>query len=353
MDSKCFCLLLLFSAVVWCDVATSANHCKSPRHPSNEVVCATKDVLLGWLHVTKRPALRAEAVMKNVSEIMQRARDMRSRAENEAIKYEKLRASLVSSGTNEQLTIINQSIAAVSEAITQINESEQRANEATKEAEESIKSSAYCFSAIMRVAHYLWYVSSDGTWNYTSVKAIFDAHSSVGCEEKYNIMKTLNNTGNIDTMDLTEWKNKTLQVLNKTYNGIKLNTKKYHWSVFSEGKVEEVKKQVVDAVDRLEVAVQSFESYRTAVNSARKKLENASHQVGETKNSLLAAANGKVFCEVVSQSSSSNKGLREAGKKLTDETQGAANAVTYSERVRAEVTIADELVKEVVMWLKG
>ncbi|CCD20186.1 hypothetical protein, conserved in T. vivax [Trypanosoma vivax Y486] len=355
MASKCFWLLMFF-LVAWCDATTKHVHyCWNKRITSREKKCATQDVVWGWLNVVNQPALRAEAVKKNVSEVMLRARDMRSRAENEAIKYKKLRASLVSSGTNAELAIISQSIAAVSEAIAQINQSEQKANEAMKKADESIISSTHCFNAIMRVACYLWAVDSDGTWNYASVKETFDVHDTDDCKKKYNVSKILNSsTENIDTVSLAEWKKKTLEVLNKTYDGIKLNTSRYHWSVTtSDDKINEVRKAVAEAVGHLEVAVQNFELYRTTVNDAVKKVSNASSVVEAANNSVLASANGKMLCEVVGRFSNGSERLRAAVKKLTGATQGAVNAVTYNERVQVEVGVADELVKEVGTWLEG
>ncbi|KAG8340005.1 hypothetical protein TRVL_09167 [Trypanosoma vivax] len=167
--------------------------------------------------------------------------------------------------------------------------------------------------------------------------------------------KILNSsTENIDTVNLTEWKDKALQVLNKTYNGIKLNTKKYHWSLTNGSeKIGDVQKAAVKAVARLEVAVKNFELYRVAVSDAVKKVNSASSVVEAANNSVLASVNGKIFCEIVGRFSNSNERLRAAGKKLTDRTQRAASVVTISKRVQAEVTIADELIKEVGVWLRG
>ncbi|CCD20197.1 hypothetical protein, conserved in T. vivax [Trypanosoma vivax Y486] len=167
--------------------------------------------------------------------------------------------------------------------------------------------------------------------------------------------KILNSsTEHIDTVNLTEWKDKALQVLNKTYNGIKLNTKKYHWSLTNGSeKIGDVQKAAVKAVARLEVAVKNFELYRVAVSDAVKKVNSASSMVEEANKSVLASVNGKIFCKVVGRFSNSNERLRAAGKKLTDRTQSAASVVTISKRVQAEVTIADELIKEVGVWLRG
>ncbi|KAG8344368.1 hypothetical protein TRVL_04792 [Trypanosoma vivax] len=167
--------------------------------------------------------------------------------------------------------------------------------------------------------------------------------------------KILNSsTENIDTVNLTELKDKALQVLNKTYNGIKLNTKKYHWSLTNGSeKIGDVQKAAVKAVARLEVAVKNFELCRVAVSDAVKKVNSAFSVVEAANNSVLASVNGKIFCKVVGRFSNSNERLRATGKKLTDATQNAVDAVTISKRVQAEVTIADELIKEVGLWLRG
>ncbi|KAG8340821.1 hypothetical protein TRVL_08355 [Trypanosoma vivax] len=167
--------------------------------------------------------------------------------------------------------------------------------------------------------------------------------------------KILNNsTENIDTVNLTEWKDKALQVLEKTYLDIESNKCNYHPTLTnSNEKIRDVKKAIVEAVGRLEVAVKNFELYRVAVSDAVKKVNSASSVVEEANSFLLASANGKIFCKVVGQFSNSNEKLRATGKKMTDATQSALDAVTISKRVQAEVTIADELIKEVGVWLKG
>ncbi|CCD21468.1 hypothetical protein, conserved in T. vivax, partial [Trypanosoma vivax Y486] len=222
-----------------------------------------------------------------------------------------------------------------------------------EKAGESLVSSAICFDAIMRVACYLWKIDPSGEWNYVNVKEKLNKHGG-DCKEAYNISKKLNDIAeNMESMNLTAWKKKTLEALQKTYDDVKLNTSRYHWSVWNEGKVEGVKKAIEDAMDRLEIAARKFDLSHAAVDKAKKKLSDASRRVEETNNSLLASANGKMFCEVVGQLSRSNEKLRAAGKKLTDATQSALDAVTISKRVQAEVVIADELIKEVGVWLRG
>ncbi|KAG8342100.1 hypothetical protein TRVL_07068 [Trypanosoma vivax] len=353
MVSKCFFLLLLFP-VAWCDATVKRPLYLLKRDLTPEEKCATQDVMWGWLNVVNQPALRAEAVKRNVSEVMQKAREVREKADAAITEYKKILVSLDPTSNEKEIEAVDQAIADVNKSIERADQSEQKASKATKQAEESITSSTHCFNAIMRVARYLWAVDSDGTWNYASVKETFDVHDTDDCKKKYNVSKILNNTGNIDTMNLTLWVNNALSILQRTYNDIKSNKEKYHWSVTaSDDKINEVKKAVVEAVGRLEVAVKNFDSYRVAVSDAKEKLENASRQVGEINNLLLASVSGKMFCEVVGRLSKSNEGLRALDKNLTNEKQNAVDALTESKRVQVEVAVADELVKEVGTWLEG
>ncbi|CCD18595.1 hypothetical protein, conserved in T. vivax, partial [Trypanosoma vivax Y486] len=273
MVSKYFCLLLLFT-VLWCDAATSASYCRSLHPSSKEVECTTRDVILGWLHVTKRPALRAEAVKKNVSEAMQRAHRIRSQARVAIEEYKSVLASLKSTGGNEEwVQTVNQAISDVNKSIALANDSELNANKAAKEAEASLTSSAYSFSAIMRVACYLWNVSPDGVWNYTNVKTKLDQYGT-DCTGNHNISKTLDNYAqNMENVDLAQWKNYTLQVLQETYDEIALNKTKYH-RVLTNGneKINEVKDAVAKAVERLEDSLKELELLQTVVNTADKKV---------------------------------------------------------------------------------
>ncbi|CCD20988.1 hypothetical protein ERJ75_000075700 [Trypanosoma vivax] len=352
MVSKCFCCLLLFS-VLWCDATASAHWCSEKRPLPREKVCATKDVLLGWMNVANKPALRAEAVMKNVSEIMLRARNIKAKAENLMTKYEKLLASLYPADYKEELAIIDQAIVDVNKSIGRANESELISKNALKAAEDSFGSSTICFNAIMRAAHVMWKSGINGKWNYTSVKATLDKHS-VDCDEKYNISKILDSsTGDIDSVNLTEWKNKTLDILQKTYNRVELNKCDYHSTLWNDNKVEDVKKAVMDAVRHLEVAVHSFELSHTALNKAVNSLESASNAVQAANNSLLASNNAKLFCEIVFQFSKREKRLKTVKENVNGKKQNAGNALERSNRVHEDAKAAYKLVIDVAAWTKG
>ncbi|KAH8616376.1 hypothetical protein ERJ75_000482500 [Trypanosoma vivax] len=350
MVSKGFCLLLLFS-VLWYDVAANPYRCRS-KNNSREIRCATRDVMWGWLNVVNQPVLRAEGVIKNVSKIKQQAHEMRSKAEVAIVEYRKLLASLNSTGSENEIKVINQAIADVSDGIAQTNNSELKAKNATNEAEESLASSARCFDAIMRVACYLWGVDPDGKWNNTSVKATLEQYDE-GCEEKYNISKTLSsNIGHIDFMDLTEWKSKTLDALQKAYEKVESRKSHYHTILTKGDKIKEVKDAVSGAMGRLEVAVKNFELYRAAVETAIAKINNASCMVKEANSSLLASENGKTFCEVVDRFSKSKKRLKTVDKTVTGAKQNAADVLSRSKRMYADVKTADELMSDVVAWFQ-
>ncbi|KAG8340149.1 hypothetical protein TRVL_09026 [Trypanosoma vivax] len=205
----------------------------------------------------------------------------------------------------------------------------------------------------MRVCNWLWRVSFIGSWDYTSVKATLDRHSVV-CDEKYNISKVLdNNTGNIDSVNLTEWKNKTLDILQKTYNGVELNRCDYHPTLWNDNKIEEVKQAVEDAARHLEVSVQNFELSLTAVDKAVKRFENASNAVQAANNSLLASDNGRIFCEIVDRFRKSNKNMGGVEKSVTNEKQDTIIVLASSSRVHEDVKAADGLVSGVAAWLRN
>ncbi|CCD19417.1 hypothetical protein, conserved in T. vivax, partial [Trypanosoma vivax Y486] len=352
MVSKCFCLLLLFS-VLHCGASKRPRKSWSKYPLTPEETCDAKDVLWGWLHVVNKPALRAEAVKKNVSEIMQRARDMRTKAENLMAKYEKIRALLVSTGNEEELAIIDQGISDVNKAIARVNQSELISKNAMKAAEDSSGSSTICFNALMRAAHVLWKSEADGRWNYTSVKATLDQRGNY-CERRYGISKILDdNIGNIDAMNLTEWRNNALRALDETYDSIKSNETKYHPTVRDPDKIRDVKQAVQDTVSLLEVAVQGFELSREAANEARNNLEHASKVVKAAENSFLASVNGKVFCEIVVQFSKSERRMKTVKDNVNNEKQNAGNAVDNSNRVHEDVNAAYKLVNDVTERLHG
>ncbi|CCD18437.1 hypothetical protein, conserved in T. vivax [Trypanosoma vivax Y486] len=348
MFSKCFCLLLLFT-VLWCNVAINAYNCRDSRPHPKELRCATKDVIWGWLHVINRPALRAEAVKKNVSEIMQRVRDMRNEAEELFVKYKEFHEVLKSTENKEDIALINQAIADVKDVIVQTNKSELMARDATKEADASIITSSLCFSDIIRVACFLWDVGLTGNWNYANVKEVLDQHDK-DCEDKYGISKILDNTTeNIDNMNLTEWKDRALHILQETYANVVVNKSRYHWTLRDGTKIKDVKDAVSDAVDRVEVAVKKFELYQIAVDEAKNKLDNASREVN---NSVLASASGKVFCEIVKQFWKSDGELKVVEKTVVDAKQKVVDVVAGSEQVRAEVTAVGKVVRDVVTQMQ-
>ncbi|KAH8604663.1 hypothetical protein ERJ75_001637600 [Trypanosoma vivax] len=161
--------------------------------------------------------------MRNVSKIRQHVHDLRVKANATIEEYKKFRASLKSTGNNRnEVEKVDKAIADVSGIIARANESLQGANS--------------CFSAIMRVACCLWNVDSGGEWNHKSVKARLDEHGK-NCTEAHNISIILNNSAeNVGTMDLTKWKNKTLNVLEETYKVIKSDTSRHHWSARDDDK---------------------------------------------------------------------------------------------------------------------
>ncbi|CCD18491.1 hypothetical protein, conserved in T. vivax [Trypanosoma vivax Y486] len=351
MVSKGFCILLLFS-VVYCDALHKPKTCWPYDSPTKNQKCAAQDVIWGWMNILNKPALMAEEVMKNVSEVMHKTRGLRKKAEVAISEYERVLASLISAG-NEDAEIVNNAIENVRESIARANEVELVAENAAKEASGSLYSTTTCFHDIVRAAHMLWDINVNVRPYYTSVKAALVQHRSA-CEREYNSPKVLeDNKESIDGMNLTEWKIKTLQVLQKTYKDINSSKCKYHWTLWSGEKALNVENAVKDRVNRLGIAVHNFKLYFTAVNDAEKKLDDASRKVEGANNSLLAFVNGKVYCEVVDQFSKSDGRLKPVERTLTAAKQNAASVVTDSERVLGNVKVAYKLVSDVVMWLKG
>ncbi|CCD20781.1 hypothetical protein, conserved in T. vivax [Trypanosoma vivax Y486] len=169
------------------------------------------------------------------------------------------------------------------------------------------------------------------------------------CTEKYNISKTLDNYAqNMENTDLTQWKNNTLRILRETYNEINSNKAKYHPVFHNDEKLKEVEKAVAEVVERLNVAVQNFESLLISVNDVKGKLEAASRKVNEANDTMLASANGKIFCEIVGGFLKTGEKLRAVEESVTNEKQDASGVVTDSEQVRAEVTAVDKVVKDVL-----
>ncbi|KAG8340606.1 hypothetical protein TRVL_08568 [Trypanosoma vivax] len=148
-------------------------------------------------------------------------------------------------------------------------------------------------------------------------------------------------------MNLTEWRNNALRVLDETYDLIKSNETKYHPTVRDPDKIRDVKQAVQDTISRLEVAVLSFELSREAANEARNNLEHASKVVEAAKNSLLASVNGKVFCEIVVQFSKSERRLKTVKGNVSNEKQNVVNVVANSNRVHEDSKAAYKLVNDV------
>ncbi|KAH8605755.1 hypothetical protein ERJ75_001586600 [Trypanosoma vivax] len=154
-------------------------------------------------------------------------------------------------------------------------------------------------------------------------------------------------------MNLTEWRNNALRVLDETYDHIKSNETKYHLTVREPDKIRGVKQQVQDTISRLEVAVQGFELFREAANEARSNLKHTSKVVEGAKNSLLASVNGKVFSEIVVRFSKSERRLKTAKGNVNSEKQSAGNALAGSNRVHEDAKAAYKLVSDVAERLHG
>ncbi|KAH8620320.1 hypothetical protein ERJ75_000088100 [Trypanosoma vivax] len=148
-------------------------------------------------------------------------------------------------------------------------------------------------------------------------------------------------------MNLTEWRNNALGVLDETYDSIKSNETKYRPTVRDSDKIRDAKQAVQDTISRLEVAVQSFELSREAANEARNNLKHTSKVVEAAKNSLLASINGKVFCEIVVQFSKSERRMKTVKENVNNEKQNAGNAVDNSNRVHKDAKAAYKLVNDV------
>ncbi|CCD19931.1 hypothetical protein, conserved in T. vivax [Trypanosoma vivax Y486] len=205
----------------------------------------------------------------------------------------------------------------------------------------------------MRVACYLWNVSPDGVWNYTNVKTKLDQYGT-DCTGNHNISKTLDNYAqNMENVDLAQWKNYTLQVLQETYDEIALNKTKYH-RVLTNGneKINEVKDAVAKAVERLEDSLKELELLQTVVNTADKKVEDASRNAKAANDFILASANGKVFCEIVEEFWKSDGELKAVEKTVMGAKQNAAGVVADSEQVQAGVITMERVVSDVAVWFK-
>ncbi|CCD18543.1 hypothetical protein, conserved in T. vivax, (fragment), partial [Trypanosoma vivax Y486] len=352
MVSKCFCLLLLFTLLLR-DATASALRCSKKRPLPREEGCPTKDVLLGWMNVVNKPAMRAEALMKNASEIVRHARNMRSKAEKLNKEYQIFRASLNSADNKNDFELISQAITDVNDTIAKTNEFELKANEAYSAAKGSLNSTTVYFDAVMRVAYFVWNADPNGVWNYTSVKEKLDQYGE-DCEKEYNISKVLSKYAeNMESMSLTDWKHKTLQLLQETYNNLMMNKCKYDGIITNnDEKLQVVKNTVKGAVERLEISVKELELLQTAVNNADKKMEDASRSATAANDSVLASANGKVFCEIVEQFWKSDGELKAVEKTVVDAKQKVVDMATSSDQVRAKVTIMDKVVKDTVLRLQ-
>ncbi|KAH8616470.1 hypothetical protein ERJ75_000477700 [Trypanosoma vivax] len=278
--------------------------CENKRREFTEdEKCAAKDMLLGWLSVTKTIAERAEAVIQNATKVKEEVNNVLVKAQMAITEYRDLFNVLNSTARQEAAANVHQATVAAERAIELAKSSEFKALSASHNAKESREKVINNYGSISivigRFSHYerhayLEYEELSGRLEKITV------HKN--CTGRYNISVRLREHAEQlgTSVQINEWKKNMTELLASTIKEVKME-KCSNIVRNNLESLQTIDEGVVGAADKFNEAVQSFVAARLAVEGARETADGAMRNVTSVNdtifNSFVQDANS--LCELL------------------------------------------------------
>ncbi|KAG8342615.1 hypothetical protein TRVL_06562 [Trypanosoma vivax] len=328
---------------------------KCPSKEGNEQKCASKDLLLGWLSVANRIAVRAEEVKQNATAITKRVSEVRKNATAAAAKVQETLDVLKKQAPDEKTGSLQQISRDINSAVARANSSAAKAKNAAEVASTSIKSATSAFGFVSLAVRGLTRYDLKSVLDYNGAKSTVDkiVVDDKLCPNKHNVSKRLSQKAEelVEGANLIKWKKEMVDLLNSTHEEVQSNDSICHWTFISNDneKLKNVINAVEDAVKELMIAVESFNAAYAEEKIAAAAVNNATNEVHNINESITGsvkqASDG--VCDVIGRHTTVLKQLEEGEKRINDLKIRTSEALEAAVDVQARVAAARSAVQNV------
>ncbi|CCD20629.1 hypothetical protein, conserved in T. vivax [Trypanosoma vivax Y486] len=171
------------------------------------------------------------------------------------------------------------------------------------------------------------------------------------CHEAYNVSNTLGTyAARLNrVVNLTEWKDNMLALLNSTYYKIQLNTSTCQWTFGGNEKKANLESAVRSDVDQPVISVQHFNVAHAAVLKAQEGVQNVTNGAETVRGPVVASLkrNGAALCDMLARRASLWERISASGKQLNEERKGVSGAVGTVQKVQSSVIATKRLLEDV------
>ncbi|CCD18903.1 hypothetical protein, conserved in T.vivax [Trypanosoma vivax Y486] len=347
-------LWLITASLSFVCCANAAPICRTKHAPRTEATdeqkCAGKNMLLGWLNVANKTALRAEAVQRNVTDIRQRASELRSSAQASLDEVRNVMEQ--TTGYASYAATVKRAMKEIHDAIEQTNKLEVDANSAEKVAESSVANAFSASSIISVAASSISGLKYDGSTTFEATRLKLDKITVRDNSCPTNFTRSAALVGQAEKLsnhdNLTEWKEETLRLLQEASDELQSNERACHWT-FND-KLENLMLTVQSAAEQLDTAVGSFNRIRMAVCGAEAAIKKAAVDIRTVNETILNSfkKNGADLCSMVGKYATLLERLKSSQEHLVGLRQRARDAAQKANKAVLDMTETKMLVQRMV-----
>ncbi|KAG8341866.1 hypothetical protein TRVL_07306 [Trypanosoma vivax] len=329
----CFLLLLSLCAALR---VNGKYHCSVTKDDKSNVrMCAVKELLWGWLNVTNKTTVRAEKVMRNVTKLKVVADKVNAKAQASLSVASDVLERLKTNNNFEKIATVEQAVKMLEAVIAKVSTCHKKVIDAGKSANES-KSVAvnYGYGAISAAAKSIVvnYIGEEISHQKTLEKIgeIKIGENDV-CPEQLFVSRNLTEMADkLDVMEnLDEWKNRTLKLLDTTYNQITQNRSTCHWT-FNNGpeKFKGVRDAIEGAAEGLGNALKEFNAADADIKQAEHDVRSATREVQAVNTTMLDRfkQGGAMLCGMLGRHLEVDTQLRSISERLESTKQQTDSA---------------------------
>ncbi|CCD20882.1 hypothetical protein, conserved in T. vivax [Trypanosoma vivax Y486] len=348
-------VFLVLPTSLWRFGASGATCYLYKKELTEEEKCAARDILWGWLNVTNKCRVRALEVLKNVTELRGRAKEVEAKAKEAIAEYKKL-LTVKTTAADNITSRIEKAIGEAQNALARVNNSRVNASVAEQAANSSLEGGvSESFYYIMLASQVISGHSCSATVNYTGAKEVLEMIRTENCNSytnKYNVSVQLSNYAEqLDSIEnLSEWKEQMVKLVYNAHEGVKssVHSKKL-WTIKDDEKVRTVMEAIKNSTDKLVVAVELFKATRVSVDVASTTVNTAVDDMNTVNKTVLSSlrGNGTLLCRLMGRHLEVSVQLNEANGRLTIIRGKTDSAAKAAENSLASVAATESLVKYV------
>ncbi|CCD21723.1 hypothetical protein ERJ75_000411400 [Trypanosoma vivax] len=211
-------------------------HQYSTKNLSDDDKCVAKDILWGWLNVTNKCNVRALEVLKNVTELRKRGKEVETEADKVIAEYKDLLGAVGIRAEGYVTFNIKKAFEKAQNAIAQVKKSYTNASTAEQAANNSKEGVFNSFDAIIRASRVVSGYSCSTAVNYTGTKEVLEMNKTESCNDtaKYNVSARLSSYAEQldEAKNLTEWKEGLVNLFDQQRRYIKTDSYKgSRWAI--------------------------------------------------------------------------------------------------------------------------